>query len=363
MMHFSLNSASRTSHQNISQLITIQGLSRRRDMTNSEDTSTGDNLSTINPAKKVTDSFSSSGSAHPNQLGGDNSKEPLDDIALNGSGTDTWDGGSDISGDISVDHRMDDHLLTRVTSATSTRDGHSQTDTTIQASTSQQPALPFRLICGESLEYECDTTEGILALTNYRLFIKGKNTTFNIPIGVIEQVENRDIFFLHVSGKDGRCIRCTFPNNETATETMKRIQMAISSPKNMKDTFAFTFFTNSSSQEESLEEIRAQLGLRLDVLPQFPSAKERFDMEIKRMEFNVHGPWRISDENSNYDLCGSYPTHIIVPSSMTKKHLEQVACFRSARRFPAVVWRLVDSAKEVIKKAMLTMLFPIFPFA
>ncbi|ODN00265.1 Myotubularin-related protein 3 [Orchesella cincta] len=302
-------------------------------MTNSEDTTAADNLSTINSASKVTDSsYSSNGAYHQNQLGGNSQKEScvVDHVSSNGTGNGVWNGTSEMNGDITHSHRIDDNTSRSTMVST-------LLDTNIKASSLHQPSLPtlpFRLICGETLELKCDTTEGVLALTNYRLFIQGKDTNFNIPIGVIEQVENRDIFFLHVSGKDARCIRCTFPNNETATETMKRIQAAIGSLKRIEDTFAYTFF--QKSQDDTLEDVKSQLGLELDP---FPSAKERFDMEIKRMEFNVQGPWRISDENKDYDLCNSYPTHIIVPSNMTKKQLEQVACFRSARRFPAVVWR------------------------
>jgi hypothetical protein len=87
----------------------------------------------------------------------------------------------------------------------------------------------------------------------------------------------------------------------------------------------------------------------------FPTPKERFLAEVKRMGFNVQGPWRISNENADYELCASFPTHIIVPCVMDKKKLEQVACFRSARRFPifpavgpssrvSLAYRVEDSA-------------------
>ena len=117
---------------------------------------------------------------------------------------------------------------------------------------------------------------------------------------------------------------------------MKKIQMAISTPKRIEDTFAYTFFENS--KEDISDEIMAQLGVGAE-LPIFPTPEERFKMEIKRMEFNTQGPWRVSSENLDYSLCSSYPPYIIVPINMHKKKLEQVACFRSARRFPAVVWR------------------------
>lgn len=319
----------------IDELTPRRYLVRRGNMTNSEDTTTGDNLSNLNSsASKVNESYPANSSS-ASQAGGNPQKEScsLDISKVNGTGGEVWHGGGS-DGEVS---RVEDAPCTVSKLGTGTivcPDGQLHSvEGTLQSST-LPPQLPFRLCCGEKLEFKCDTTEGILALTNYRLFIKGKITNFNIPIGVIEQVENRDIFYIHVSGKDARCIRCTFPNNETATEAMKRIQTAVTSQKTIEETFAYTFF--QKSEDETSEDIRAQLGLDL---PEFPSPKERFDMEIKRMEFNVQGPWRISDENKDYELCGSYPTHIIVPSNMTKKQLEMVACFRSAKRIPAVVWR------------------------
>jgi hypothetical protein len=192
--------------------------------------------------------------------------------------------------------------------------------------------LPFTSICGEELEHKTEVSDGILYLSNYRLFLQTKQVTYNIPLGLVESVECRDIFFLHLNCKDARCIRCTFPNNEAALEMLKRIQAAVSPTKKVEDNFAFTFYQKTQSVSE---EVKAHLGWDL----KFPTPKERFDAEIKRMEFNIEGPWRVSDENKDYELCGSYPTHIIVPCVKDKNTLEQVACFRSARRFPAVVWR------------------------
>jgi myotubularin-related protein 3/4 len=177
------------------------------------------------------------------------------------------------------------------------------------------------------------TTDGILVVSNYRLYVQAQNTHSNIPLGLIDQLEIRDIFFLHIHCKDARTIRCTFPNNETVTEVMRRVQTALGSPKRIEDFFAFAF--NEKVDRELPSEMRTTLGLVQDRT----TARTRFYNEIKRMEFNVENPWRVSEENEDYELCSSYPKLIIVPNSIDKKKLEQVACFRSARRFPAVVWR------------------------
>jgi len=198
----------------------------------------------------------------------------------------------------------------------------------------QQLGLPFTLICGEKLEHKTEVSEGTLALTNYRIYLQTKENTFNLPLGLIEQVECREIFYVHLNCKDARSIKCTFPNNEAALEMMRRIQVSISPPKKIEEAFAFTFFKQTN--DDVSDDVKAQLGWDL---PAFPTPEERFEAEVKRMEFNIQGPWRISKENKDFELCSSYPRYIIVPCVMDKKKLEQVSSFRSARRFPAVVWR------------------------
>ena len=49
--------------------------------------------------------------------------------------------------------------------------------------------------------------------------------------------------------------------------------------------------------------------------------------------------WRVSTANSEFKLSPSYPSHLLVPTSISDDMLETVAAFRSARRLPAVVWR------------------------
>lgn len=67
--------------------------------------------------------------------------------------------------------------------------------------------VPFKTICGESVEYLGHTADGILALSNYRLYLQLKDTYYNIPLGIIETVEVRDIFHIYIGCKDARSLR------------------------------------------------------------------------------------------------------------------------------------------------------------
>jgi len=56
----------------------------------------------------------------------------------------------------------------------------------------EQPlTAPFKPICGEAVEYLGRTGDGgILALSNYRLFVKCVDgTSHNIPLGLVENLE------------------------------------------------------------------------------------------------------------------------------------------------------------------------------
>lgn len=66
---------------------------------------------------------------------------------------------------------------------------------------------PFIPLHGESVEYLGRTSDGTIALSNYRVFVMLKESYINIPVGVIETVEYRDIFFMHVFCKDARTFR------------------------------------------------------------------------------------------------------------------------------------------------------------
>ena len=48
--------------------------------------------------------------------------------------------------------------------------------------------------------------------------------------------------------------------------------------------------------------------------------------------------WRVVD-NSNFDVCGTYPQHLVFPRSFLDSEVDQVAKFRSARRLVVVTWR------------------------
>lgn len=67
--------------------------------------------------------------------------------------------------------------------------------------------LPFNLLCGEAVNHSGNSSDGLLALTNYRLYLQNGDRQHHIPLGLIELVEVRDMFYLHIGCKDARSYR------------------------------------------------------------------------------------------------------------------------------------------------------------
>ncbi|XP_064024955.1 myotubularin-related protein 3 isoform X3 [Pogoniulus pusillus] len=193
--------------------------------------------------------------------------------------------------------------------------------------------VPFIELHGESTEYVGRAEDAIIALSNYRLHIKFKESVVNVPLQLIESVECRDIFQLHLTCKDCKVIRCQFSTFEQCQDWLKRLNNAIRPPAKIEDLFSFAYHAWCMEVYASEKE---QHG---DLCRPGEHVTSRFKNEVERMGFDMNNAWRISNINEKYKLCGSYPQEIIVPAWITDKELESVASFRSWKRIPAVVYR------------------------
>ncbi|XP_053225488.1 myotubularin-related protein 3 isoform X4 [Podarcis raffonei] len=193
--------------------------------------------------------------------------------------------------------------------------------------------VPFPELHGESTEYVGRAEDAIIALSNYRLHIKFKESIVNVPLQLIESVECRDIFQLHLTCKDCKVIRCQFSTFEQCQEWLKRLNNAIRPPSKIEDLFSFAYHAWCMEVYASEKE---QHG---DLCRPGEHVSSRFKNEVERMGFDMNNAWRISNINEKYKLCSSYPQELIVPVWITDKELESVAGFRSWKRIPAVVYR------------------------
>lgn len=192
--------------------------------------------------------------------------------------------------------------------------------------------LPFSLLNGEDVSHCGSSVDGLLVLTNYRLFLNVCDSQHHVPLGLIEVVEHRDLFYLHIGCKDARTYRCTFDNNEACIDWFSRLLKTYSPSKQLEELFAFFYYAwSKEKKDETFFKLESNKNLVYD--------ENAFKNEVERLKFDLHGAWRISSVNRNYKLCPSYPPQLLVPACITDETLEIVAKFRSSRRIPTVVWR------------------------
>lgn len=68
--------------------------------------------------------------------------------------------------------------------------------------------VSFLVVPGESLTYIGCTTDGIIALTEYRIALsRGDNLKKSIPLGMIDSVQCRDLYDLYLHCKDANIIK------------------------------------------------------------------------------------------------------------------------------------------------------------
>uniref|UniRef100_A0A8C7VME0 phosphatidylinositol-3,5-bisphosphate 3-phosphatase n=1 Tax=Oncorhynchus mykiss TaxID=8022 RepID=A0A8C7VME0_ONCMY len=191
--------------------------------------------------------------------------------------------------------------------------------------------VPFPELHGEFTKYVGRAEDAIIAMSSYRLHIKFKDSIVNVPLQLIETVECRDMFQLHVTCKDCKVVRCQFSTLEQCQEWLKRLNAAVRPPSCLEDLFSFPFHAWCVDVYAGEKEQHGELCRPGEHVTSW------FKNEVERMGFDTQNAWRISDINSK--LCSSYPQQLLVPAWITDKELENVAAFRSWKRFPAVVFR------------------------
>ncbi|XP_043857744.1 myotubularin-related protein 4 isoform X4 [Dromiciops gliroides] len=162
-----------------------------------------------------------------------------------------------------------------------------------------------------------------------------------VPLRMIDSVESRDMFQLHIACKDSKVVRCHFSTFKQCQEWLSRLSRATARPAKPEDLFAFAYhaWCLGLTEEEQHTHL-CQPGEHV---------RCRQEAELVRMGFDLHNVWRVSHINSNYKLCPSYPQKLLVPVWITDKELENVASFRSWKRIPVVVYRHLRNGAAIAR--------------
>ncbi|KAH6933772.1 hypothetical protein HPB50_018251 [Hyalomma asiaticum] len=168
-----------------------------------------------------------------------------------------------------------------------------------RALVSDDPSLvvPFPCLPGEAVEFLGRSTQGVVALSSYRFFLAGPEQQLNLPLGLLEAVECRDIFYLHLICKDARSFRCSFATNEDCQKWHKRLTNAIQLPSRLDDLFAFRFYLYC--RDERYDDLFS--FLKSD-RPSLDKDTSLLHQECKRMGFDTDlgGTWKITSINEKF---------------------------------------------------------------
>ncbi|CAH2074156.1 unnamed protein product [Thlaspi arvense] len=195
---------------------------------------------------------------------------------------------------------------------------------------------------------------GTLLVTNFRILFLSEGTRKLVPLGTIPLVaiekfnkmvlkvqsnrhqsnKNPPKRLLQVTGKDMRVIVYGFRPGIKQRRAVVDALLKCNRPERVWDLYAFTCgpskFGNTNPKERLLNEYFRLLG----------KSSSRASMKmIEDGSFALSNDlWRITDLNSNYNLCQTYPFALMVPKSISDEELVQASTFRARCRLPVISW-------------------------
>jgi myotubularin-related protein 3/4 len=213
---------------------------------------------------------------------------------------------------------------------------------------------PFPSLNGEAIEFiGLLGTNNHIAISNYRFFASRDDGFYNVPVGLIDAVETYGSKEqIVVLCKDGGRFSVTFDSQASCHTWLERLRKVIRGAKDLDKTFAFVHWaygkdqqamveleTRNSSMFTPLQDQRSLTAGHLPILEARPYGSDVVRAEFYRMNMDTDKAWRITDCNSEYKLCATYPKLFVVSSAVSEEEIRSAAKFRATGRVPAVVWR------------------------
>ncbi|KAG2464028.1 MTMR1 protein, partial [Polypterus senegalus] len=210
-----------------------------------------------------------------------------------------------------------------------------------QAQMEEAPRFPGETIKGivKDVMYICPFTgavSGTLTVTDYKLYFKSieRDPPFvlDVTLGVISRLETIGV--------------------QSHGENTCGIEIDMRNPR-------FAYKQEEQSKLEIFETLTKHAFPISNDLPLFSFLyKEKFPFdgwkvydpatEYKRLGV-PNESWTISKANVNYELCDSYPSLLVIPTSIIDDDLKRVASFRAKHRFPVLSWIHPESQATIIR--------------
>uniref|UniRef100_A0A8C6U891 phosphatidylinositol-3,5-bisphosphate 3-phosphatase n=1 Tax=Neogobius melanostomus TaxID=47308 RepID=A0A8C6U891_9GOBI len=221
----------------------------------------------------------------------------------------------------------------------------------LKMSQNQVPLLP-----GESVQatvkdvmYICPFSglvNGTLTITDYKLLIKSFFWSQESP------------FILDVNlGAISRLETISVPNQGDNTKGLELVCKFFYSTDMRIPRFSYKTEENSPDVVKVLSQQRLTLSPQPDPLFAF-LYKEQFPVDGWKVydaaaEYRRQGlpneSWTISKINSNYDLCDTYPSILVIPTNISDEDIRRVALFRAKHRIPVLSWIHPESQATIIR--------------
>lgn len=182
--------------------------------------------------------------------------------------------------------------------------------------------------------------DGILLVTNFQfLFVskETKNKLGTIPLTTVEQIKEHDVRSFEIIGHDMRVLVFDF-KSEQKQELSKIVEYLTrcAKPSRLVDLFAFALnstppaVANRTSPDMRL--LKEYQRLLRTWFPHSPGT----GFEIQKSLENKW--WRVTEVNSDYSLCSTYPSHLIVPRTISDEELQEMSTSRALSRLPVISW-------------------------
>ncbi|GKU91610.1 hypothetical protein SLEP1_g5463 [Rubroshorea leprosula] len=195
---------------------------------------------------------------------------------------------------------------------------------------------------------------GTLFVTNFRLLFLSEGTRNviqlgTIPLGTIEKFNKMVVKIqsaprqtdktssrrlLQVIGKDMRIIVFGFRPRTKQRRAIFDALVRCTKPERIWDLYAFTCgpskYSNTNPKVRLLNEY-----FRLLRRGSYHASMSMIEDHTFTFSNDL---WRISDVNSNYTMCQSYPFALVIPKGISDEEVLQASTFRARGRIPVVSW-------------------------
>ncbi|XP_077682093.1 phosphatidylinositol-3-phosphate phosphatase MTMR1 isoform X6 [Eretmochelys imbricata] len=262
---------------------------------------------------------------------------------------------SQISGSVPSDSVSRDYRVYKRPDIREIQDGHNgyhseaEADQALRDGNKLAQMEEAPLFPGESIKaiakdvmYICPfmgAVSGTLTVTDFKMYFKNverdPHFVLDVPLGVISRVEKIGV----QSHGDNSC------GIEIVCKDMRNLRLA--------------YKQEEQSRLEIFENLVTQAFPLSNGLPLFAfSYKEKFSVNGWKVydpmaEYKRQGlpneSWKISKVNSTYELCDTYPTIFVVPTSVKDDDLSKVAAFRAKGRIPVLSWIHPESQATITR--------------